>query len=160
MRYPFFDQFVRDHEEFAYALALSFTRDPEAAGDVVQDSFLKALRAWPQLRSPERLKPWLHTIVRNTAIDWSRRQKRAPLGLRGHESLPAPVLEEKPSMEQIIGRLRSDYREILLLRYVEGFSYAEIGKRVGLSPTAVGEKLWRARRFLRLRLGHPEAAIA
>ena len=55
-------------------------------------------------------------------------------------------------MEEIIGRLRPDFQEMLRLRYAEELPYTEIAERLRMSPTAVGEKLWRIRDLLRSRL--------
>ena len=55
-------------------------------------------------------------------------------------------------MEDIIGKLRPDYQEIIRMRYVEELTYSEIGERLRMTSTAVGEKLWRIREYLRSRL--------
>ena len=54
-------------------------------------------------------------------------------------------------MDELVTGLRPDYQEILRMRYIEELSYAEIGRRLKMTPTAVGEKLWRIREYMRKR---------
>jgi len=141
-----------------YAVALSHCRDRSAAEDVAQEAFLKAYRSMDGLKNRSQLKTWLFSIARFTAIDWLRRRKREE---------PRPVPDEVPApaegaaegtedramrVMQVIQGLREDYREVMLLRYVRGLSYAEIAKAVGGTPSAVGEKLHRVREMVREKL--------
>ena len=148
----FFEQLVKEHRDMVYSVALAHTRDPSAADDVAQDTFIKAYRSWDGLKNPSRVKTWLYSIARNTAIDWFRRQKRAPSSGLDDLDVAAPEnKEERVSMDELVSGLRPDYQEILRMRYVEELSYAEIGKRLDMTPTAVGEKLWRIREYMRVR---------
>ncbi len=153
-----FERLVRDHQQMVYAVALSHCKDRTAAEDVAQEAFLKAYRSMDGLRNPPQLKTWLYSIARFTAIDWLRRRKREEV---------RPLPEDRPAPEegggegtedramrvmQAIQGLRDDYREIMLLRYVRGLSYAEIARQVGGTPSAVGEKLHRVREMVREKL--------
>src|SRR6478752_2724151 len=69
-----FAALVSTHERTALAVAFAVLGDASAAGDVVQDAFIKAWQRLPDLQDPDRFPGWLAQIVRNTAIDARRRQ--------------------------------------------------------------------------------------
>jgi RNA polymerase sigma-70 factor (ECF subfamily) len=152
-----FERLVRDHQQMVYAVALSHCKDATAAEDLAQEAFLKAYRSMDGLKHPSQLKTWLYSIARFTAIDWLRRRKR-------EEVRPLPEVQAAPEaaggesedramrVMSVIQGLRDDYREIMLLRYVRGLSYAEIAKTVGGTPSAIGEKLHRVREMVREKL--------
>ena len=148
---PPFERLVREHERMVRALARSYGCDTHAADDVVQDTFWRAWRSRDGLRDPPRIKAWLCTTARHPALDYLRARKR-----RKTEELivdvPAPVHREGGDrvdrVMQAVDDLREDYRRILLLRYVEKMSYAEIAQSLEMTPTAVGEKLHRVRKMV------------
>lgn len=151
-----FDAFVQEHERMVRALALSWVRSPSAADDVAQEAFLRAWKAWGSLRDPSKAKTWLYTLTRHAAIDWLRREKRH----KAEElvDVAAPEAERKPDelierVAKLVDGLREDYRQLVLLRFVEQLSYAEIGEVLGLTASAVGEKLHRVRKLVCERLG-------
>lgn len=151
-----FQTFVRDHERMVRALALSWVRSPSAADDVAQESFLRAWKAWGTLRDPAAAKTWLYTLTRHAAIDWLRREKRHKAE-ELVQDVAAPAAEKKPDdliekVVRIIDGLRQDYRQLVLLRFVEQMSYAEIGEVLGLTASAVGEKLHRVRKLVNERM--------
>ncbi len=153
-----FERLVRDHQQMVYAVALSHCKDATAAEDVAQEAFLKAYRSMDGLKHPSQLKTWLYSIARFTAIDWLRRRKREEVRpLPDERAAPAAAGDEGTEdramrVMDVIRGLRDDYREIMLLRYVRGLSYAEIAKQTGGTPSAIGEKLHRVREMVREKL--------
>jgi RNA polymerase sigma-70 factor (ECF subfamily) len=155
-----FERLVQEHQHMVYCVALSLCKDSATAEDVAQEAFLKAYRTVDELREPARLKTWLYSIVRFTAIDWIRRRRREPvLGLTEEASreLPErPVAESKEDrtvrVMDVIRGLKEEHREIMILRYVRGLSYAEIARETGATASSVGEKLSRIRDYVRGKL--------
>src|SRR5262245_9712064 len=153
-----FERLVREHQQMAFCVALSYCRDRAAAEDVAQEAFLKAFRSAETVRSPEQMKTWLYSIVRFTAIDWLRRQKREHAAEAARwEALvepedPRPEDDRGPRVLEALRSLKDDHREIMTLRYVKGLSYQEIARVTGSTPSAVGEKLHRIREAVRARL--------
>ena len=154
-----FERLVRDHQHMVYCVALSFCKDSSLAEDVAQEAFLKAYRSVDEMREPARLKTWLYSIAKFTAIDWLRRRKREPvLGLaEGARELPErPTAESKEDRSvrvmDVIRGLKEEHREIMILRYVRGLSYAQIARETGSTTSAVGEKLSRIRDIVRDKL--------
>ena len=143
-----------------YCVALSFCKDPSSAEDVAQEAFLKAYRSVDELREPSRLKTWLYSIARFTAIDWVRRRRHervlglTPQAAKELPERPAAESKEDPTVRvmDVIRGLKDDHRELMLLRYVRGLSYSQIARETGLTPSAVGEKLSRIRDLVRLKV--------
>jgi RNA polymerase sigma-70 factor (ECF subfamily) len=123
----------------------------------VQDVFIglpNALRAYDARGS---FRGWLRRVVVRTALLRLRRERRrAEWQRKAAEVAPSNArpkpIEEKLTLERVLGRMPEDLRVVYLLREVEGYSHAEIGARVGISRGASEVRLHRARRFLRERL--------
>jgi len=155
-----FERLVREHQHMVYCVALSFCKDPALAEDVAQEAFLKAYRSVDEMREPARLKTWLYSIARFTAIDWLRRRQREPV--LGLPEGAAQELPERPAAEskedrtvrvmEVIQGLKEEHREIMILRYVRGLSYAQIARETGSTTSAVGEKLSRIRDIVREKI--------
>ncbi len=144
-----FDAFVREHERMVRALARAYLRDESAADDLTQEVFL---RAWKSVDGVLHRKTWLYTLTRNAAIDVLR-SRRATVSIEEHAmDLAAPRPEEPDDriahVMRLVDGLREDYRRILLLRYVDGMPYAQIAEVLGMTVTAVGEKLHRVRAMI------------
>lgn len=151
-----FDSFVHDHERMVRALALSWVRSPSAADDVTQEAFVRAWKAWGSLRDPAKAKTWMYTLTRHAAIDWLRREKRHKAE-ELVQDVAAPAADRRPDdlvdrVVRIVDGLREDYRQLVLLRFVEQLSYAEIAEVLGMTATAVGEKLHRVRKMVAERM--------
>jgi len=155
-----FERLVREHQHMVYCVALSFCKDSALAEDVAQEAFLKAYRSVDELREPGRLKTWLYSIARFTAIDWIRRRRREPalrLAEEAAKELPerptAPTMEDRSvRVMDVIRGLKEEHREIMMLRYVRGLSYLQIARETGSTASAVGEKLSRIREIVRQKL--------
>ncbi len=147
---PSFERLVREHERKVRALAMAYCRDEHAADDVVQETFWRAWRSLDGLRDPSKLKTWLYAMARHAAVDHLRARERHRAEVLAVD-VKAPEKREGDLVDRVmraVDGLRGDYRQILLLRYVEKLSYAEIAEALEMTPTAVGEKLHRVRRMV------------
>lgn len=155
MQEPAFERFVREHERMVRALAASYCRDADAAEDIVQETFWRAWRSFDGLREPGAVKSWLCALARHAGIDHARARERRPVE-ELNVDVAAPEPKEGDLAEKVMAAvdgLRGDYRRIIILRYVEKLSYAEIGEALGMTPGAVGEKLHRVRHMVMEKLG-------
>jgi RNA polymerase sigma-70 factor (ECF subfamily) len=151
------------HMRAAYNLARWLVRNEQDAEDIVQDSFLKAYKAQESFRgSDSRL--WMLAIVRNTALDFLRRYKlRAAVSLdeqihdpEDHAADPERGLLERTRREQVreaISQLDPEFREVIVLREMEGLSYKEIASVLSIPMGTVMSRLSRARNLLLVELG-------
>ena len=150
-----FDQVVLPHLDSAYNLARWLTRNEHDAEDVVQEAFLRALRFFGGFHSGNA-RAWLLAIVRNTCYDWLRRHRPSEAADPFDEEVHSAG-DESPTPEDLViaqaDRLRLRealealplaWREVLILRELEGLSYKEIADVAGIKMGTVMSRLARA----------------
>ena len=167
-----FEALVGKHEEKVYGLALRMTRSEADAAEIAQDTFLSAYQHLAEFRGEAAFGSWVHRIAANNALMRLRRQK--VVDMVSDDELAGPEFTERGSLadgpdsdwskraddkilEDELGRaiqaatdaLPEGYREVFLLKDVEGLSYEEISEMVGISIPAVKSRLHRARLALR-----------
>jgi len=145
---------------FAFCYRLMGHR--EAAEDAVQTSFLKAYQSLATLDDPRLFYYWLFTIARNEVFCHIRKRRGTGVtisideaedvwdGESPHEKLVNKEMLEL--VERLMGQLKAEYREALILRQYECLSYAEIAAITGDSISAVESRLFKARKALAQRL--------
>jgi RNA polymerase sigma-70 factor (ECF subfamily) len=144
-----------------YGLALKLTRNPAAAEDLVQDTYLKVVRFAPKFRDGTNLKAWLFTILRNTFRNDRRSASRHPVDVDSElvEELPLTSSEDDPEarllrstldadLQQALDALPETFREAVWLRDVEDFSYQEIASILGVPQGTVMSRISRGRKQL------------
>ncbi len=151
------------HLDDVYRYALSLTREVADAEDLVQDTFLQALRHRDQYTPGTNARAWLFTICRNLYL--RRREKRAreePTETEALERLagaaapPVPdadaALFEAPELDGVIrrelDRLPEEYREVVVLSDLQDLSYADVARVLEVPIGTVKSRLFRARRRL------------
>ena len=161
-----FAQLVQRYVRLAGAVAYGVVRNHDQAADVVQQAFFKAQARLVQLNDGRRFKVWLCGIVRTTALDDLRKSKRRPEAgveperlaeCRGPEQWQPEVRVAQREVDllvrQAVDALPQDYREVVVLKHLDGRSYAEIAELLGVSVATVESRLFRARQALRKQLG-------
>jgi RNA polymerase sigma-70 factor (ECF subfamily) len=169
---PFFEAWA----DRLYGLALRLLRDPAAAEDVVQESFVKLIANAERLEGRARLATWLYRVVYNAAIDRLREQKRyVPVPEDGDDApasaqpslhvdfrmSPDEMLhdaEMRQALEEAIDALPPTLRAAFLLRDVEGLTTAQAAEALSVSEANLKVRLHRARLALRERLSEFVAA--
>jgi RNA polymerase sigma-70 factor (ECF subfamily) len=134
----------RLHWPRAYRAAFLVVHDGPAAEDIVQESFLAAIRALDRFDRRRPFGPWLHRIVVNRAIDWTRaRQLRAEAELG--DSVAAP--EQAPPLDGTLlaamGELGPEQRAVIVLRHLLGYTPGEIAELLSLPRGTVNSRLRR-----------------
>lgn len=165
-----FERLYRRHVHEVYRYVLAVLRNQADAEDATQATFLNAYRAF--LRGEEPLKPrnWLLKIAHNECRQRFRANSRRPKEVEWDDRTPAPGVDETvPTAYEIrtaLAHLSFNQRSALVMRELEGRSYAEIASILNLSNSAVETLLFRARRALREQLegsltcGDAEAALS
>jgi len=155
-----FETLMLPHLDAAYNLARWLLRNEDDARDVVQEAYLRAFKSFGGFHGSNG-RPWLLTIVRNTAYNLIKKNQTASLTtsfdeeqhVLDRESIsPATALEhdeESKLVRQAMERLPDEFREVLVLRHLEGLSYKEIADVAHLAPGTVMSRLARARSKLR-----------
>jgi len=156
-----FEQTVLPHLDAAYNLARWLTRNDTDAADVVQEAFLRALKFFGGFRGGDT-RAWLLTIVRNACYTWLRRNRVNELATPFDEEThsvesddPETILLEgadREMLRQALEALPVEFREVVILRELEGLSYKEIAGVADVPVGTVMSRLARARKRLRLVL--------
>ena len=154
-----FEQSIMPHMDAAYNLARWLATNDSDAQDVVQEAYLRAFKFFGGFRGANG-RSWLLRIVRNTFYDWlkeNRRENVEPFDEELHDTpedtgTPDLLLLAKADTELLhkaIAGLPVEFREILVLRELEGFSYKEIADVADVPLGTVMSRLARAREHLR-----------
>src|SRR5256886_6764207 len=167
-----FERLYRHHVGDVYRYALAVMRNEADAEDVTQTTFMTDLRAFQRGERPQKPQHWLIAIAHNVCRQRFRQSARRPTEVAYEDDIGAQLVEpddDAPSGEDIrraLGHLAFNQRAALVMRELEGRSYAEIGEILDLSPSAVETLIFRARRALREQLetsltcGEAELAIS
>jgi len=154
-----------NHYQSIYRYLYFRSGDPQTAEDLTSEVFLKMIQALPHYRMQNvPFQAWLFQIARNLAIDYHRKQASHPsVELKedlkdGHQPLDE-TLEIKlthASLTQSLEKLTDDQRDVILLRFVEGMSLAQVGKILHKSEDSIKGLQHRALISLRIELHHQE----
>ena len=151
-----FESLYRRYVKDVYHYALALLRNPADAEDVTQTTFLNAYRAYQRGIEIEKPQNWLikiaHNVARTRYARASRRVKEVPLD--DHVDGLAVAESDLPDLHEVmkaLGRLPFNQRAALVMRELEGRSYAEISDTIGVSVSAVETLIFRARKSLRLK---------
>jgi RNA polymerase sigma factor (sigma-70 family) len=152
-----FERIYRKHVGDVYRYALAVLRQPADAEDVAQTTFLNAYRAYQRGERPRNAQNWLSAIAHNVCRQRFRQAQRRPDEVEFDDRVGEIVPEEDrgPRAEDIqraLGHLAFNQRAALVMRELEGRSYAEIAEILETSVSAVETLLFRARRALREQL--------
>lgn len=152
-----------EHLDALYGYAMTLTRDKTEAEDLVQETYLRAVKAANPPAAEGNLKAWLFVVMRNAWLNIARHRQNGrrifefevdePVGVASDAaSNPHVVYLRKLEREQVraaIEKLPDAYREIVVLRDLEGFSYHEIATVLNCPAGTVMSRLGRAREKLR-----------
>lgn len=160
-----FERVATPHMEYVYRVARRLARDEHEAEDLVQETYLKAYKAFERFEMREYgIRPWLLRILNNTFLNRAERQNRAPRAV-DHESLeklsPAGTsrqvgdVDEPLNFENLdaevktaVGKLLPEFRSVLLLWGTKDHTYQEIAEILDVPIGTVMSRLHRARRQL------------
>ncbi len=162
-----FERVVMPHLGAAYNLARWLTRNDHDAEDVVQEAYLRAVRSFDHYRGGDP-RSWVLTIVRNTCYTWLRQNRAAQTALAGDADddnlaeVPGDPAEQpdvqflravdRQLLREALEALPTEFREALVLRELEGFSYKEIADITDAPLGTVMSRLARARKQLQQSL--------
>ncbi|GAA1785883.1 MULTISPECIES: sigma-70 family RNA polymerase sigma factor [Streptomonospora] len=164
---------VTPYADQLYPTALRMTRNSADAEDLVQETFAKAFANFHQFKAGTNLRAWLYRILTNTFINGYRKKQREPRqdstdeikdwqlaaadthASTGSRSAESEVLERLPdsAIRHALAALPEDFRLVVYLIDVEGFTYKEVAARMDTPLGTVMSRLHRARRQLREHLG-------
>ena len=166
-----FEDLVAQHEKKIYNLCFSTMGNAEDAADMAQETLLKAWRALDRFDGRSSLGTWLYRIAMNTCLDELRRR-------RNRQTVSIQALNEKgwepedgagdmaersaqgQQLRQALALLPEDYRAVLVLRDVQGFTYEEIAQILHCPVGTVRSRLNRARKNMMKKLQDGEQSLS
>lgn len=163
-----FAKLVEQYSPQMYRLALKFVSDPQDAEDVLQETFIKALRALPSFEGRANLSTWLYRIAVNEALMMIRKRKPEQISIdmekEDAEGQVEPVeivdwcclpegdllsSEARQALDRAVDALSPPLRAVFVLRDMDGLPVRETAEALGISEAAVKTRLLRARLKLR-----------
>jgi RNA polymerase sigma-70 factor (ECF subfamily) len=157
------DRFVTVHYPRIYQFLLHLTGRAEDAEDLAQQTFLQAWRAMSAFRGDSSLETWLHRIAYHEYTHWLR-SRRVHESLERADELPASSPQDCGMIEGILVRqalaeLAPEYRETILLHYLQGLSVKEIAAVMDAPAGTVKYRLFVGRQRLRQSLTEPQEEV-
>jgi RNA polymerase sigma-70 factor (ECF subfamily) len=174
-----FERLVLTHQDRLYTIALRMLRDPRDAEEVAQDAFVRAYRALGGYDTARildlQLRPWLTTILLNACRNRTRRFAPLSLPLDGDDERPGPATrlvsndrrdsphdaavrrESARAWASLVGELPLRYRTAIVLRHVDGLSYAEMSIALGRPEGTLKAQVHRGLAMLRAALERADA---
>jgi RNA polymerase sigma-70 factor (ECF subfamily) len=161
-----FEELVLEYEKKVYNVALRMVNNQEDAEDITQEAFIKAYNSLSNFRGDSKFSVWLTRIVSNMCLDLIRRRGRRPtislsvededgesteLEISDIRQSPETIMDQqltKDSVRRGLKQLPDEYREILLLREIQGLSYEEISAALDLEVGTVKSRIYRGRKKL------------
>ncbi len=163
-----FAQLLELHQNKVYGLTLRLTGSPEDAMELTQETFFNAWRGLPNFHFESKFSTWLYRLATNATIDFLRREKRRKsltvtslsaeddpqrlLDIPDRRFTPQDELERKEFQAAVrrgLEQLSDEHRQVLVLRELNGLSYAEIAQVLGIEEGTVKSRISRARLALR-----------
>jgi RNA polymerase sigma-70 factor (ECF subfamily) len=166
---------LEEHGGKIYGLGLRMCDDPQGAEDLVQETFLRALRSWEAFDGRSKASTWLYTIATRACQRMERRRAGEPRQMRPLEQLmpsgettvvdlpgdglpPDEWAERREVVDAVrraVSSLPHDFRLPVVLKEMEGLSVDEVAAIMGLKPATVKTRLHRARLMIRKELSGP-----
>ncbi|NLN49516.1 MAG: sigma-70 family RNA polymerase sigma factor [Clostridiales bacterium] len=166
-----FEQLLSLYEKKAYNIAFRMMRNEEDAKDAVQEAFIKVFKSMKSFREESSFSTWLYRIVTNVCLDELRKRKKyasvslefeiesdrgtTHIELDKDEVTPEDLYERQEKKELVldtINSLKEDYKTVVILRDIQGFSYEEIATILSCSLGTIKSRINRARNVLKDKL--------
>jgi RNA polymerase sigma-70 factor (ECF subfamily) len=142
------------YEKYIFRYLYSLTLDYYQAEELTQETFLRVVKSLPRFRQDSHVSTWLYSIARNVYLEWKRKNPELIVSL-DEETLETPEkgaeqqlenLETEILLQDILNKMPDHYREVILLRDWQGFSYEEIALITKRSISWVKVTIFRARK--------------
>lgn len=146
-----FENFINENLDRAYGFAFTYMKNREDAEDIVGESVARALSSLGTLREESYVKTWFYKIIANTAKNALRKKHRF-ISVELNEETGGVACEDDYSdiyLSDILNGVSEKYREIVILKYCENMTFAEIAEICGINENTAKTRLYAAMRALR-----------
>ncbi|AQR77772.1 RNA polymerase sigma factor [Paenibacillus larvae] len=162
------EQIYKEFYMLVYPTIYFILRDHTLVEDLIQESFIRAIRKAPLLKEPEKYEGWLKKLTRNVTLNHLRKVKRnrdeldAEINLAPREYVnwvPDTNLEKEVELKMMqeaiihyVNQLSPSYRQILAMKWIHHLSYKDMAEELGVTEGVVRQRLYRAREAIRQKL--------
>ncbi len=160
-----FSELVRKYQKSVHALAWQKIGDFHIAEDITQETFLNAYQNLSKLKEPQSFASWLYVIATNRCTAWLRKKRFRTQSLEDTNNIElekdiyssyvsaekerTSVDAQREVVKKLLATLQESDRTVITLHYLGGMTYEEISKFLGVSVSAIKNRLYRARQFLK-----------
>ena len=162
-----FEKLIEDHQKKVFNIALRMIGDYDEASELAQEAFLKAYKSIKSFKGDSLFSTWIYKITTNVCLDEIRRKRKKLISLdediehdgsefkrqiKDHSPGPESLAENnelKRMVKESINLLPEDYKIVIVLRDIQGFSYEEISRIIKCPIGTVKSRINRARRALK-----------
>ncbi|MBS5856997.1 MAG: RNA polymerase sigma factor [Clostridia bacterium] len=154
-------QYINKNQEKLYRLVFSYIKDEEQSLDVIQNTILKALDNLEKLREEKYLETWIYRIAINESLKYLKKQKNEPIFNIQDYEISSEEFENKDitdvmDLYKAIDSLKPKLKTVIILRFFEDKSLAEISKITNSNLSTVKTRLYKALKELKIKIGKDE----
>lgn len=154
-------QYINKNQEKLYRLVFSYIKDEEQSLDVIQNTILKALDNLEKLREEKYLETWIYRIAINESLKYLKKQKNEPIFNIQDYEISSEDFENKDvtdvmDLYKAIDSLKPKLKTVIILRFFEDKSLAEISKITNSNLSTVKTRLYKALKELKIKIGKDE----
>ena len=169
-----FEQLLTRHKKDLFQFCLQRTGNNSDAGDILQETFIKVFLNLDKYDPRYPFAHWLHTIARNTFIDFTRKRRETvlsidnPVGSGPGLNPPATTANPEESLMQrqtgreldrMLDRMAPRYKQMITLRFIQDYSYEEIAEKLGMPLGTVKTQIHRAREKFYQLICHSDSIL-
>jgi RNA polymerase sigma-70 factor, ECF subfamily len=164
-----FEYLVRKYQREAYMHAIALVGNPDDAAEACQESFASAFASLPRLSELTAFYPWFYRVLRNRCLNMLSRRRTAAAYLKSgdgeepHAAGPESLFgkqQEKAEVWRALASLKIEFREILALKYMQGYDYETLAALLGIPRGTVMSRLYHARKAFHAAYLEPSRAEA
>lgn len=154
-----FEELIKDYKKSAYNIALRVLRNVEDAEDVSQEALIKVFKSIHSFNMQSSFKSWMYRIVVNACLDFKRKKNVESFPIEDHMNVavsntdnPDAMIDSSYTIKMVndaVNKLEDDFKAIIILRDIKGFSYQEISEILSCNLGTVKSRLNRARKTLK-----------
>jgi RNA polymerase sigma-70 factor, ECF subfamily len=150
-----FEYLVRKYQREAYMHAIALVGNPDDAAEACQESFASAFASLPRLSELTAFYPWFYRVLRNRCLNVLSRRRTAAAYVKSgdggerHADDPESLLgeqQERADVWRALASLKVEFREILALKYMQGYDYKALAALLGIPRGTVMSRLYHARK--------------
>ena len=144
--------YIQEHQADFYRIAASYLKNPEDAMDAVQNAACKALEKYRTIRQPEFLKTWFYRILINECKNMLKKfPRREELDMNWIEDPAVHDQNLKIAVDHCLESLKPQYRDIIYLKYFQGFEFKEISRILGVRNGTVKSRYYKGMELLKMQ---------